>query len=162
MKTNAILAVLLLLAAAAAAAPAYPEQPWYDFDNCAFCSHLSLDPQLLDHVTWESHAVRDGAITVTTVDPAFAGSYHDAMTAMGELGRKVKSGEVDPLSMKVCGRCETYGELMTAGVNVETVHGEQAEVTLVTSADADLVARIHEFVARNVAEMQRHDGREHP
>ena len=166
MNRITIGSMLLLLAPTILAAPAYPETHWYDLDNCAYCRNLTRDQQLLDHVTWESHLISDGALTVTVVAPAFEDSYHQAQAAMAELARKVKSGEIDPTSMKVCGRCEAYGRLVTSGVTTETVVGEQAEITLVTADSPELVARIHEFVKRNIAEMEHmkhgHGHQHHP
>ena len=166
MNRLTIGSMLLLLAPTILAAPAYPETHWYDLENCAYCRNLTRDQQLLDHVTWENHLISNGALTVTVVDPAFEESYHQAQAAMAELSRKVKSGEIDPTSMKVCGRCETYGRLVDSGVTTETVVGEQAEITLVTADSPELVARIHEFVQRNIAEMEQmetgHGHQHHP
>ena len=162
MNRLTIGSILLLLAPTILAAPAYTETRWYDLENCAYCRNLTRDEHLLDHVTWESHLISDGALTVTVIDPAHEESYRRAMAAIAELDRKVKSGEVDPTSMKVCGRCQAYGQLVTSGVKTETVVGEQAEITLVTADDPELVARIHEFVKRNIAEMEQIErGRSH-
>jgi hypothetical protein len=60
---------------------------------------------------------------------------------------------VDPAKVKMCGRCAAFGQLLMAGVKVETVKGEAAEVTLMTSGDPQVVAKIHEFTKRTNQEM---------
>lgn len=156
--------VTLFVMALSAVAMAGPETgasagagdtPWFDLENCAFCKNLMQDPELMDHMSWETHEISNGAMIITTVDPGYEASYEKACAAMEGLGEKMMSGEVNPMSVKVCGHCRTWGQLMMAGVKTEVVKGDQAEVTLMTGDTPELVAQIHEYAERNEEEMAR-------
>lgn len=157
MKTLFVLALLsMAVTAAAGDAPHHAMKTasgWFDMENCVFCKNLVEDPALLEHMQWENHNVANGAVCITVVDPAYAASYGKAMSAMEALGQKMHSGEVDPTKVKMCGHCAEYGHLLMSGVAMENVDGEAANVTLMTSSDPQVVARIHEYTDRTNREM---------
>ena len=164
MKTIALIATacaVLTLAAAAGAGehPAQTAHPtktasgWFDLENCQFCKNLLKDPELLPHMTWESHNIEGGMIQIATVDPAHAASYAKCNQAMEKLGSSMMDGTVNPMTVKMCGSCTEFGQLMMAGVKMEKVDGDAADVTVITSADPALVTRIHQYCDRNNKEM---------
>jgi hypothetical protein len=140
---------------------------WFDMENCAFCKNLVQDPGLLPHTTWENFAIENGMMNIFTVAPEYAASMATCTAAMEELGAKLHSGEVNPADVKMCGHCMAYGGLMAAGVKMETVKGKAAEVTLMTSGDPAVVAKIHTMVERDNEEMalmmsgDPHQGHQH-
>jgi len=140
---------------------------WFDMTNCDFCKHLAGAPGLMNHVTWENHAIDDGMLSITTVTPEYRDAFHEANRAMHELGQKMMSGQIDPRTVKMCGHCQAFGGLMMQGAQMKVIQSEQAdvEVTLVTSGDPAVVAKIHEFNDRNDQEMNEyvaeHDEHEH-
>ena len=164
--------ILVLMAVLAIALPAlagdHPmgtETGWFDMENCAMCKNLVVDPGLLPHTTWENFSIENGMMNIMTVDPAYAESMATASAAMEALGTKMHSGEVNPMEMQFCGRCMEFGQIMMAGVHMENVKGEAAEVTLVTSDDPVLVKRLHAMVERDnkeMAMMMAGDHGEHP
>jgi hypothetical protein len=156
-KTRLFVAlVALALPVVAVAGPGHDHgTPWFDMENCAFCKHLVQDPELLDHVTWESYKIHNGAVTLSMVEPAYVKPYAEAMAAMEALGAKMESGGVNPMTVKMCGHCMAYGELMMAGAEIETVGSDELQVHLMTSSDPEVVAKIHEFTQRNIDEMTK-------
>ncbi len=154
---------ILILALVAFAVPALAGDPhqhpmktksgWFDMENCGFCKNLVKDPALLEHMQWESHILPNGSLSITVVEPAYAASYAEAMGAMQALGQKMHSGEVDASKVTMCGHCAAYGGLMMAGANFQEVDGEAADVMLITSADPQVIAKIHEFTNRTNQEM---------
>jgi hypothetical protein len=166
MKTSAFLLALLVFALPVLAGEhgaMKTPSGWFDMETCAFCKNLTTDPGLLEHATWESHAIENGMIYIMTVAPEYAESMAKASAAMEELGAKMQSGQVNPATVKMCGSCQAFGQLMMAGVKMETVKGDAAEVTIVTSTDPALVAKMHEIVDRNTQEMALlMGGGEHP
>ncbi len=134
---------------------------WFDMENCEFCKNLVEDPGLLPHMTWEGHKIANGAVTIATVDPAYRASYEKAGKAMETLGNKMMNGEINPMSVKMCGHCMMFGQLMMAGVEMEEVHGEAADVSLLTSDNPDVVKMIHQMVDRNTTEMAMLEGHGH-
>ena len=71
---------------------------------------------------------------------------------------KIQAGEVNPVGMKMCKSCQTFGMIMMAGVKMEKVEGNAAQVTLTTSDDPALVARLQELAKRNTDEMAMMEG----
>ncbi|MEZ4388940.1 MAG: hypothetical protein R3D98_15450 [Candidatus Krumholzibacteriia bacterium] len=134
---------------------------WFDMENCAFCKNLVEDPGLLSHMTWESHEISNGAVTIATVDPAYRASYEKAGKAMETLGNKMMNGEVNPMTVKMCGHCQMFGQLMMAGARMEEVHGDLADVSLITSDNPDVVKMIHQMTERDRKEMAMMEGRGH-
>lgn len=154
MKVLSTLSLLMILALPLLAGEHTSASGWFDMENCAFCKSLTEDPELLAHVTWENHKIQNGSMTITTVDPAYAAAYAKASKAMEDLGTKMTSGEVNPMEVKMCGHCQAFGQLMMAGVRMEKVVGEAAEVMLLTSDDPNIVAMIHEMTDRDIEEMK--------
>jgi hypothetical protein len=126
---------------------------WFDMEVCEFCKNMAKDPAFMDHVKFESQKIENGAILIMVVDPTYEVQWKQACTAMQALGDKMQSGKVDPTKVKMCGHCKAYGELMMAGVHMEEVDGKIAKVTLITSGDPQVIAKIHEFNRRNNEEM---------
>ncbi len=139
--------------AAQAAHPMKSASGWFDFQNCQFCQNLVVDPELLPHMTWESHNIEGGMIQIATVDAAHAASYAKCSQAIEKLGTEMMNGTVNPMTVKMCGSCTAFGQLMMAGVKMENVDGEAADVTVITSSDPALVAKVHEYCDRNNKEM---------
>jgi hypothetical protein len=152
MKTATFVFCLVLLALPLQAAdPAAMKTPsgWFDMVNCAFCKFMVEDPQLIDHVTWETHAIKQGMLSITTVDPAYKEKLVEAHRSMEKLGKDMHAGKIDPTQVKMCGHCVEYGKLLAAGVETEMVHGHDADVTLMTSGDPKVVEKIQAYAERN-------------
>ena len=172
MKTIALLLTVVVLALPALAGdhPVNSGSGWFDMEGCEFCKNLMVEPELLHHLTWESHNIKNGMLSITTVEPEYADAYATANKAMEKLGSDMMSGAVNPMQVKMCGHCAAFGQLLMAGAEMEVVPGEAAEVSLITSSDPALVTRIHEFSDRNTKEMAEmmasghdHDhGHDHP
>jgi len=144
------------------------ESGWFDFENCAFCKSLTEDPDLLHHTTWENYPIKNGAMNIMTVEPAYAESMAKVDAHMAALGGKIQNGEVNPMSLEMCGRCKHFGMLMMGGVDMERVEGEAAIVTLMTSSDPAVTKKLQEMAERDTKEMalmhggDKKAGGEHP
>ncbi len=126
---------------------------WFDMENCYFCKNLVADPQLLSHCQWETQPTSDGMVTIMTVEPAWRGAMAKAGAGMESCAEQMHSGKVDFTKVKMCGFCTAYGELMTAGVKMETIKGDVAEVTIMRSSDPKMVQKMHDIAKRNTEEM---------
>ena len=159
----ALCAATTLASTAMAESPMKSESGWFDFDNCAFCKNLVEDPDLLQHATWESHPIQNGMMNIMTIEPAYAQSLATAEKKMNDLGMQTQSGEVNPMALEMCGSCQATGMLMMSGVKMERIDGDAAIVTMMTSDDAVVVAKLQEIAKRNTTEMaQMMGGAEHP
>lgn len=153
MKKVTLLAVLVL--AVGLMAYAGEEAPWFDMENCAFCSNLMKDPQLMDHMTSEHHDIANGILTVTTVDPEFKEPYKEAMVAMEKLAGDMEAGKVKMAELKLCGSCQQYGALEMAGAKMEYIFAGPCDIFLMTSDDPEVVKKIQEYGHRNQEEMAK-------
>ena len=167
MTRTTILAIALLfvgtaLLVAADQAKEPGEAMWFDLENCAFCKHLTKDPQLMQNMSWEHHDISNGVVTITVVKPEFKKAYKEAEAAMMELGKKMEAGEVNPAEVKMCGHCQHYGKLVAMGAKMEHVQGKYADVTLMTSDKPELVKEIKGFAQRNRDEMAKMEKKEKP
>jgi len=165
----AVALALPVLASAADPADYRSESGWFDFAHCAFCKNLLDQPGLLEHSTWESHPTANGAMEIITVEPAYREAFAKAGAAIGALGAKIQSGEINPMTLEMCGRCQAYGMLMMSGVQMEEIDGDAATVFLYTSDKPEVVEKLHGFVARDNQEMaemtgghEHHPHSEHP
>jgi hypothetical protein len=154
MVKKAMLLVAMLAIAAMVSAGDAPKA-WFDMEGCEFCKHMMTDPKLMDNMTWECHDITNGAVMITTVKPESRKSYDMAMKGMMELGNKMKSGEVDPMKVKMCGHCMAYGQLMEKGMKTDYVMGTNADVTILTSDKPEMVAEIKTFAQKNRDEMKK-------
>lgn len=149
-----VLAMPLLASLALAGNHTKAGSGWFDFENCAFCKNMAEHPGLLEHSTWETHEIKNGMLTIMSVEPAYADAWAKAENAMSELGMKIQNGEVNPMGLKMCGHCQTYGLLMMGGkVKMEEVRGDVATVSLATSDDPGAVKELHSICERNRKEM---------
>jgi hypothetical protein len=159
MKTMVLMTALFFLGAALVTAGEQAEKAggmaWFDLENCAFCKHLTKDPQLMDNVKWENYDISNGVITITIVKPEFKKAYMEAEMAMMDLGKKMEAGEISPEKVKMCGHCQAYGKLLTMGANMEHAQGDLAEVMIITSDKPEVVAEIKAFSKRNQEEMAK-------
>jgi len=164
MRKLIVIALMAALAVPALAADK-SESGWFDFDHCAFCKNLSSRPGLLEHSTWETHPVANGSIEIITVQPEYMEAFAAAGAAMGELGAKIQSGKVNPMTLEMCGRCKEFGMLLMTGVKMEEVNGDAATIFLYTSDNPDVVQKLHELVKRDKTEMAAmmcgHEGHNH-
>jgi hypothetical protein len=154
-----LVAGLLILGAAVFAAAdqgaAPGEEMWFDLENCAFCKHLSKDPQLMQNMMWEHHDISNGAVTIVVVNPGGRKAYMEAEAGMAELSKKMETGEINPADVPMCGHCKHYGKLMEMGAKIESVQSKLADVTIMTSDKPEVVAEIKTFAQRNRDEMAK-------
>jgi hypothetical protein len=156
-KTLMLMAMVLVALPALAGEPAHMAHKtpsgWFDMENCYFCKNLVADPELLSHCRWETQPTADGMMTIMAVEPAWRAAMAKAGAGMEECAAKLHGGQVDMAKVKLCGFCQAYGELVTAGVQPETIKGQVAEVSVFRSSDPKLVQKMHEIARRNTEEM---------
>lgn len=131
------------------------EKPWFDLENCAFCKQLSAEPGLVEHMCTEYHDLSNGVMAVTVIDKEYREAYHRAQKNMEKVAEEWNQTGKAPYT---CGFCTAYGEFMFAGVRFEPIHGELAEVLLMTSDDSVMVEKLHAFGKRSTEEMAKLKG----
>ncbi len=146
MKKIAVL--VLLLAAISAIAMAGEEEgktAWFDMKNCEFCVLMTEPADMMEHMTWEMHDISNGVVSIGTVEEEYKPHYEKAAAGMMALGEAMEKGERNPMEVKMCGHCQAYGALMAAGVHIERVEGDAANIEIITSDDPEVAAQIKEY-----------------
>ena len=147
MKKTRVAVCCLLAVAGLAGLVTAEEQVWFDVGNCAFCKHLGQEKGMLQNLRWETHLIEKGALTITQVPDEYKEAFDRAQEHMQDTAAKMQAGE----TMHVCGFCQSHGELMMAGINIESIDSDVVIVTLMTSDDEELVARIHAHAEKTMA-----------
>ncbi len=152
-RFTTLLALVFALVFAFSALNASEEGAWYDMENCGMCAPMMAEKGLMDNMTWESHSISNGMMSFATAPEEYKEGFERACSAMDELNNKMKAGE--EMEMTLCGHCDSYSSLMKAGANLERVEMKMGHVTLLTSADEEVVSKIHAHLERNNAEMAK-------
>jgi hypothetical protein len=113
-----------------------------DFHNCAVCKPLMAEPNLMQHMKWDTHTIATGMVSITTVHPDYEEAYARAHTAMMAAVAKLEGGA----PMDLCPFCQGMTRLMEAGAKIENVEGAGAHVMVVTSQDPAVIQQIHDHV----------------
>ncbi len=146
-----VLSVLAVLVFVAGVVGAEEESAWFDLDNCAFCKQMSNEEGLIESMSWETHLIENGALTIIVVPESKVEAFERAEKHMHEMGAKIEGGE----KMHLCGFCQSYGMLMMSGAKVEKVDGDAARVTLMTSADSEVVKKIQTHAQKTIDEYNK-------
>ncbi len=166
-KTLVALLVVMICMSAVAIAEQHETAdagPWFDMENCDFCRHLLEHDKLLDNMTWEYHKISDGIVGITAVQPEYKDAYMKAQKAMQAVGVDMMTGKVNPKDVKMCNHCKAYGKLMESGAKFDVVHGDAAEVVVITSEKPEVLAMINNYADKTMAglkEMEATEGHKH-
>ena len=146
-----VLSVLAVLVFVAGVVGAEEESAWFDLENCAICKHMANEEGLIESMDWETHLIENGALTIIVVPESKVAAFERAEKQMHETGAMLHGGE----KMHLCGFCQSFGMLMMSGANVEKVNGNAARVTLMTSADSEVVKKIQAHAQKTIDEYNK-------
>ena len=149
MRTKTSLVILsLFLTIGLMANVTAGEGDWMDMENCGMCKHLGANLEMLEHMTWNHYDVKNGIMSVCTVEDDYAEAYATASKLMGETGAKMMAGE----EVSLCGMCTEMSGMMMAGANMELVTTGFGNIRLVTSNDEAMVTKLHAWAEKSSAE----------
>ena len=140
---------LVVLVLAAFALTSAEEGPWFDMENCAFCKNMVKDQGLLTHTSWEHHNINNGIVSVSTVTDDYLPAFRTAMEGMEKVGESMKKGEMPMM----CNMCKAMGALMQKGATYQSIMTKHGSVTLMTSADPEVVKEIQAWGTRTTKEL---------
>lgn len=149
--------VILALVAIVAGTAVAGDAPWFDMENCAFCTNLS--PEMMQSMTWDQANISNGIVCITTVPEKYLKDYRTAHKAMVETGERMMNGE----QLEVCGSCAALGMCMMKGPHQEYAETKTGDVWILTSDNPEIVAELQAWAKRNHDEMARmmHEGGSH-
>ena len=150
--TSLLIMGLLTVGFAAVNAGEMGHSSWFDLENCAMCNHLQAEEGLLEHMNWESHVIGTGMLSITTVAEGYEEKYKTARGNMMQTVKRLEEGEEMPL----CGMCKSYGSLHATGkVNWEKIDSEFGHISLLTSTDPDVIAKIQAHAQTTIDEYKK-------
>jgi hypothetical protein len=138
------------------------DTPWFDLENCVMCKNISGEDGLWENLTWETHLITNGMMSLTVVDSEYEEAYEKAKKGMQATGQELQSGK----QMHLCGFCMSYGSLIMSGANMEAVETKAGEILLVTATDDAVVEQIQTHAKKTMEEYEKlhqpgHSGKAH-
>ena len=152
MKKWVLTVALMCAVAVPVLASPTTEKPWFDMQNCVMCKSMTAEKGLLEHSQFDTFPTATGMVGVCTIDPAYKEAYTRAGGKMMATMKELEAGKnVGPL----CGFCTSYGELMKAGAKSEMFMTPTGDVTVLSSTDPALIAKIQAHAKRTSEEMAK-------
>lgn len=138
----ASLALLLTVATVAVAATTV-EKMMEEMGKCDVCKTMVDKPELMEHSTWESHKIDNGMLCVMNVPKEYQDQFNAAHAEMMRQIAQVKANEQAGHETHLCSFCRSMADLEKAGAKQQEIKTETGAVTLVTSQDPSVIAKIH-------------------
>jgi hypothetical protein len=127
------------------------EVAWFDFEHCSMCQPFMAQEGLMENMSMEFLKQDQGFVEIVTVSPEYMDAYQAAAGQCQIVADRLAGGEDLPL----CGMCQAFGGLMNDGAEPQFLMSKNGSVTLVTSDNSEVVARIHEWTDRTKSEMEK-------
>ncbi len=122
---------------------------WLDPANCHFCQPLTQTEGLMEAVGWENHNIANGIVSITTYAP----EWEEASKAAGAEMMK-RWGSYDPAAgQNLCGMCEAWTAIPMDKLKMEKIEFKGGEMSLTTTDDAELLAKLHAMTDKTTAAM---------
>ncbi|MDF1545098.1 MAG: hypothetical protein P1R58_08350 [bacterium] len=148
MRRITVVMCLMLILAFALTVTA-EDAPWFDMENCSFCS--DMDQEMMMKLGWEHYNIENGSMTVSTIPREYTEEWEKVRAGWKAKGEKMMAGEKMPL----CGMCTAMGGLMMKGVKSEEVKWSMGYISLMTSDDPAIVKEVHAFTDKTNAELDK-------
>lgn len=142
MKKLISIAALCLLTFAITAVG--DERPWMDMKNCDFCKAFTAEKGLMEHMAMEYHPTATGVAMITYVDKEYKDAFGRAMASCNAIAEGMKRGE----KHTTCPYCENRAGFMQAGAKQDDFTSRGAMVTVLSSTDPAVTAKMHDWAKK--------------
>jgi hypothetical protein len=122
-----------------------------EMKKCAICKEMAENPKLMSQVSWETHKIDNGALSVSTVPKESVKQMAALHEKMMKNVEKAKSDLQSGKKVEMCSFCEGMGELEKSGAKIQTIHTSTGAVSLITSPDPEVVKKIHAHADQAIA-----------
>ncbi len=146
MKSAFLLVVCLLFVVSARV---QAQDNWFDMENCEICQALSENPDVMEHLKFDIKTIDNGMVMVMAIPEEHKAMLDEAHAKMKEAAENIDADS------QLCGFCKSYSALMESGAKIEELDTVVGQITLVTSDDASVVAKIHEHAKRSQVEHEK-------
>jgi hypothetical protein len=126
-----------------------------EMKKCAVCRAMAEKPDLMEHMTWETHKIDNGMLCVANVPKEHAKEFANLHAKMMQNVAKVKADLREGKAVQLCSFCQSMGDLEKSGAKQQVIDTATGSITLVTSTDPEVVKKIHEQADRVIAEQKK-------
>jgi hypothetical protein len=114
---------------------------WFDVDHCDICKNMASMKTDMHKIKWDVKMLDDGMLMVSVVPKKMKAEMDKAQVGVQATVKKLESGE----KLDLCGFCQSYGNLMEMGADIEDVELVGVNVTIIRSTDPEVVKKIQAF-----------------
>ena len=122
-----------------------------EMQKCAVCKHLAAKPDLMKNMTWETHKIDNGMLSVSTVPKEQKADFDALSKEMKTAVEEVKAANKQGKPVELCHMCAAMGELMKAGAKEQEIAIPNGSIHLMTSSDPTVVAKLHASADQAIA-----------
>src|SRR3954467_596817 len=83
-----------------------------EMKKCAVCKNLAENPELMKNMSWETHKIENGMLSVTTAPKKMSKDLKAVSEKMREAVEQVKADAKEGKEVHLCSFCSAMGELM--------------------------------------------------
>ena len=125
-----------------------------EMKKCDICKNLADNPEMLKSMTWETHKLDNGMLSVTTAPGKMKKELAKATAKMDQAIEQVKADYKEGKEPHLCSFCSSMADLMKSGAKEQEIKTKGGEIRLCTSDDPAVVKKIH-AVADNAIAIQK-------
>ena len=156
---NKVLATAFLTLSASFTAVAFAQAPdeaqLAEMKKCAVCQVMAQHPEIMEHMTWETHKIDNGMLCLATVPKEQAKEFASLHAKMMQNVAKVKADLKQGKEVELCSFCRAMADLEKAGAKQQVIDTATGAISLVTSTDPEVVKQIHAQADEVIAEQKK-------
>jgi hypothetical protein len=122
-----------------------------EMKKCAVCKNLAENPELMKNMSWETHKIDNGMLSVTSAPKKMNKDLAAVSEKMHQAIEQVKADTKEGKEVHLCGFCGAMAELMKQGAKQQDIKTKAGEIHMCTSDDPAVVKKIHEIADQAIA-----------
>jgi hypothetical protein len=135
-----------------ASAASNTDSPQQQMQKCAVCKAMAAKPELMKSMTWETHKIANGMLSVASVPKDQKRDFDAVHAQMMQNIEQVKADQQQGKTVELCDYCTSMSELMKSGAQKQDIDTTTGGICLVTSNDPAVVQKIHAVADKVIAE----------
>jgi hypothetical protein len=128
------------------------DSPQQQMQKCAVCKAMAAKPELMKSMTWETHKIANGMLSVASVPKDQKPDFDAVHAQMLQNIEQVKADQQQGKAVELCDYCTAMSELMKSGAQKQDIDTTTGGICLVTSNDPAVVQKIHAVADKVIAE----------
>ena len=91
------------------------DSPQQQMQKCAVCKAMAAKPELMKNMTWETHKIANGMLSVASVPKDQKPDFDAVHAQMLQNIEQVKADQQSGKSVELCDYCTSMSDLMKSG-----------------------------------------------